>query len=231
MWLFMCLLFGFGFGVDTAFQFVGAGPAAGTLLLVGRGRPGTGDTADRAVAGLVQRVVRNLVDLDVGPDALLVPVRERVKLPDAVAVRPLQLRSRRAARRLVAADAGDPAVIRAERFQQGLDLADVAAAVRVRFPEIWTLALVLLGDRDHLGAPEREAVPLDEPVARLIALAKEELRVQLDHGDLEPELRDHVHEHGRLLLPRARQAELVAELLVAPAKEVLGGHRLEVELR
>src|SRR5438094_9346273 len=165
MWLVMCLLF--GFDVNATFELVRAGPAAGALLLVGRGRSGAGNAADRAIARLVQRVVRNLVDLDVGPDALLVPVRERVKLPDAVAVRPLRLRSRRAARRLVAADAGDPAVIRAERFQQGLDLADVAAAVRVRFPEIWALALVLLGDRDHLGAPEREPVPLDEPVARL----------------------------------------------------------------
>src|SRR5437588_8107202 len=154
------------FEVDAAFELVGAGPAAGALLLVRRGRPGAGDAADRAVAGLVQRVVGNLVDLDVGPDALLVPVRERVELPDPVAVRPLELRSRRAARRLVAADAGDPAVIRPQRLQQGLDLADVAAAVWVRFPEVRALALVLLGDRDHLGALEREPVTLDEPVAR-----------------------------------------------------------------
>src|SRR6266480_5182077 len=110
MWLVMCLLF--GFDVNATFELVRAGPAAGTLLLVGRGRPGTGDAADRAVAGLVQRVVRNLVDMDVGPDALLVPVGERVELPDVVAVRPLQLRRRRAARRLVSADAGDPALIR-----------------------------------------------------------------------------------------------------------------------
>src|SRR5882724_6523334 len=229
MWLVMCLLF--GFDVNATFELVRAGPAAGALLLVGRGRPGAGNAADRAIARLVQRVVRNLVDLDVGPDALLVPVGERVEFPDAVAVRPLQLRRRRAARRLVSADAGDPAVIRFERLQQWLDLADVAAAVRVAFPEIRALALVLLGDRDHLRALEREPVALDKPVARLVALAEEELRVQLDHGDVEPELRDHVHQHRRLLLPRACQAELVAELLVPPAKELLGRHRLEVELR
>src|SRR2546423_3453865 len=132
MWLVMCLLF--GFDVNATFELVRAGPAAGALLLVGRGRPGAGNAADRAIARLVQRVVRNLVDLDVGPDALLVPVGERVDLPDAVAVRPLQLRRRRAARRLVSADAGDPALIRFECLQQWLDLADVAAAVRVAFP-------------------------------------------------------------------------------------------------
>src|SRR5437667_7225107 len=229
MWSVMCLLF--RFDVDAAFQFVGAGPAAGALLLVGRGRPGAGDAADRAVAGLVQRVVRNLIHLDVGPDSLLVPVRERVELPDAVAIRPLQLRRRRATRRLVAADAGDPGLILVESFQQGLDLADVAAAVRVGLPEVRPLALVLLGDRDHLRALECESVTLDEPVARLVALAEEELRIQLDHGNVEAELADHVHEHGRLLLPGARQAELVAELLEAPAEQIFCGHGLEIDLR
>jgi hypothetical protein len=40
----------------------------------------------------VERVVGNLVDLDVGPDALLVPVGERVQLPDLEALGPLHLR-------------------------------------------------------------------------------------------------------------------------------------------
>src|SRR5689334_25129326 len=78
--------------VDAALELVGAGPSACALLLVGRGRPGAGNAADRPVPGLVQRVVGNLVDLDVGPDALLVPVGERMDLPDAVALRPLELR-------------------------------------------------------------------------------------------------------------------------------------------
>src|SRR6478735_12797624 len=144
----MCLLF--VFDVNAALELVRAGPAAGALLLVGRSRAGARDAADRAVPGFVQRVERNLVDLDVGPDALLVPVGERVELPDPVALRPLQLRGRGAARGLVAADAGDPGVVRAERFEQRLDLADMAAAIRVGFPEVRALALVLLGDGDHL---------------------------------------------------------------------------------
>src|SRR5438876_1716719 len=58
------------FDVDAALELVRASPAACALLLVGRGRPGAGDATDRAVAGLVQRVVRNLIHLDVGPDSL-----------------------------------------------------------------------------------------------------------------------------------------------------------------
>src|SRR5579885_3162091 len=129
-------LLALGFDVDAALELVRVGPAACALLLVRRRRPRAGDAADRAVAGVVERVVRDLVDDDVRPDALLVPVGDRVELPDAVALRPLQLRRPGAARRLVAADAGDPGVVGLERADQRLDLPDVAAAVGVALPEV-----------------------------------------------------------------------------------------------
>src|SRR5215207_2983862 len=130
----MCLLA--GFQVNAALELVRARPAAGALLLLRRDRPGAGDASDRAEADVVEVVVRNLVDPDVGPDALLVPVRERVQLPDLVALRPLHLRRGRAARRLVAPDAGDPGVVGLQRLQQRLDLADMTAAVGVAIPEV-----------------------------------------------------------------------------------------------
>src|SRR6266550_7387633 len=94
--------------MDAAFELVGAGPAAGALLFLGPGRARARDAADRAEADVVERVVRDLVDGDVGPDALLVPVGEGVQLPDVIALRPLHLRGGRAARRLVAAVPGVP---------------------------------------------------------------------------------------------------------------------------
>src|SRR3954469_21722733 len=97
--------------MDAALELVGSGPAAGAFLLLGRNRAGARNAADRPEADVVQRVVGNLVDRDVGPDALLVPVGERVQLPDLEAVRPLHLRRVGAARGLVAADAGDPGVV------------------------------------------------------------------------------------------------------------------------
>ena len=48
-----------------------------------------GHAADRRIARVVQRVVRNLVHVDVRLDAFCVPVHDRVDLPDAVALRPL----------------------------------------------------------------------------------------------------------------------------------------------
>src|SRR6266536_342737 len=167
--------------MDPALELVRARPAAGAFFLVRRDRPRAGDAADRAVAGLVQRVVGNLVDLDVGPDPLLVPVGERMNLPDTVALRPLQLRRALAARRLVSADARDPGLVGLERRQQRLALADVAAAVRVALPEVRTLLAVLLRDRQHRRRDELQAVALDEPIPRLVRLAEEELGVELDH--------------------------------------------------
>src|ERR1700686_871597 len=154
--------------VNPAFELVRAGPAAGALLLARRGRPGARNAADRAVAGLVQRVEGDLVDLGVGPAPPLVPVGERVQLPDAVALRPLQLRGGRAARRLVAPDSGDPPLVGPKRLEQRLDLADVAAAIGIGLPQVRPLAPVLLGDREHVRAAQLQSVPLDEPVAGLV---------------------------------------------------------------
>jgi hypothetical protein len=56
---------------------------------------------------------------------------------------------------------------------------------------------MLLGDGDHRRrGQERQAVALDEPVARLVGLPEEQLRVELDDRNVETELGDHVHEHG-----------------------------------
>src|SRR5215510_12828658 len=139
----MCLL-EWRLFVDPALELVRPGPAACPLLLVGCDRPRAGNAADRAVARLVQRVVGDLVHLDVRPDALLVPVRERVHLPDAVALRPLHLRRLGTTRRLVAADPGDPRVIRVESIEERLDLANLAATIGVALPQIRALPAVLL---------------------------------------------------------------------------------------
>src|SRR5207244_1359045 len=123
------------------------------------------------------------------------------ELPEAVALAPLgplRVGTRQA---LLAPDSGDPGGERLQRPLERLHLADVAAAVRIAFPEVRPFLPVLLGDREHLGPDQLEPVALDQPLTRLVRLAEEELRVELDHRYVEAELGDHVHEHGRLLLP------------------------------
>src|SRR5438105_4125251 len=210
--------------VDTALELVRAGPAARTLVLARPDGARAGNAPDGRIAPIVQRVVRNLVDVDVGVDALGVPVGERLDLENAVAIAPLDLLRTDSRRALLAPDARDPRVVAGERSFERLDLADVAAAVGVGLPEAV----------DRIDGSERaklQAVALDEPVAGLVRLREEHLRVELDDVDVEPELGDHVHEHGALALPGAGEAHPAAELGVRPAEDVLGGHGLEVEVR
>src|SRR5919202_2842706 len=111
--------------VNAALDLVRARPAARALVLAPEDGTRARDAADRRVAGVVQRVVRNLVDVDVRLYALRVPVDERLDLPDAVPLRPLDTLRVRARQRLLAADAGDPGVEALERALQRLDLPDV----------------------------------------------------------------------------------------------------------
>jgi hypothetical protein len=90
---------------------------------------------------------------------------------------------------------------------------------------------MLLGDRRNLRLDQLQGVLLDEAIARFVRLAEEEVRVELDGVHAEPEIGDHVHEHGRLLLPRAGQADTRPEEAMGPGDELLRLHRLEVDVR
>src|SRR3954462_11354651 len=77
--------------VDAALELVRAGPASRALVLAGHDGTRARDTTDGRVALVVQRVVGNLVDVDVRLHALRVPVDDGLDLPDAVALGPLDL--------------------------------------------------------------------------------------------------------------------------------------------
>ena len=91
--------------------------------LAGRDRAGARRAADRRVAAVVERVVRDVALADVVPDLLLRPLGERVELDDrAVVVVDLDLADVGARRPLVAAQAGDPRVERRQVLRQRLTL-------------------------------------------------------------------------------------------------------------
>src|SRR5438105_15704545 len=121
--------------VDTALELVRAGPAARTLVLARPDGARAGNAPDGRIAPIVERVVRDLVDVDVGVDALGVPVGERLDLPDPVALAPLHLLRAGAGRALLAPDAGDPGVVAGEGPLERLDLPDRAATIRIGLPE------------------------------------------------------------------------------------------------
>src|SRR5438132_14236437 len=138
-------------------------PAACPFVLAWRGRASARSAADRGVSTVVERVVRELVVADVVPDVCLRPGRQRSDLGDSLVfwiegndlgVRP--------SRRLLAAQAGDPGVVPAERSVERTRLSNIAA------------------QPPHLVCPVREvaAVRRDHPPPPI--------RGRGDHPDLAP---------------------------------------------
>src|ERR687887_915015 len=103
------------FRVYSALDLVGPAPAPRTLVLADDDRPRARDAADRRIARIVERVVRDLVHVDVRLDPLRVPIDDRLDLPDAVSRAPLDALRIRPGQRLFAANPGDPRVERRER--------------------------------------------------------------------------------------------------------------------
>src|SRR5262245_30802643 len=84
-----------GLPINAALAPVGSGPAAGTFAFALTGLRGAGHAPDRRVALVVKWVVRHVMLLDVVPDSLVVPVRERVQLPEPEPLVPAELGCRR----------------------------------------------------------------------------------------------------------------------------------------
>src|SRR4051794_24804134 len=97
--------------MQAAFGLVLARPAAVAAV------PGqrAGSAADRLVAPVVKRMVREIVLVDVRPDVAAGPRGERVELPDAASLVPLDRLGVGSGGRLLAPDAGDPGVRAGQR--------------------------------------------------------------------------------------------------------------------
>src|SRR5947209_7975086 len=86
-------------------------PASRAARLARCDRARAGRAADRRVAAVVERVIRDVALAHVVPHLVLGPLRERVQLDDrSVVVVDLDLADVRAARPLVASQPGDPRV-------------------------------------------------------------------------------------------------------------------------
>src|SRR5882757_6120551 len=96
--------------VDAALGLGDAGPAAVAKVAARAHRLRAVRAADRGVAAIVERVVREAVLMDVVPDVSLGPVGQRVQLPEAELLVPGELRGPGSGAGIRSADAGDPAV-------------------------------------------------------------------------------------------------------------------------
>src|SRR5581483_5464350 len=98
-------------------------------------------------------------------------------LPELVRSVPPELRRARARRRLVAADAGDPAVETGERSIERLDLGDREVQVGVRLPQVLpVLRRQLVGARPFEDL-DRRLVALLDLAPELVRLGEQVVRV------------------------------------------------------
>src|SRR5204862_4711712 len=153
--------------------------AAGSSILAGAGLRCAGHASDRRIALVVKWVVGHVVVLDVVPDSLVVPVRQRVQLPEPETLVPAELGCVCPGLRIDPADSRDPALGAVERLAHSLNLSDSAAGVRIAAPEVSAIPLLLRLESDSGEAVELDAVVPGERVARLVGFGKQELRVQI----------------------------------------------------
>src|SRR5579875_2662771 len=109
--------------VDAALGLVLASPTALAAVagLGARGAP------DRAVAPIVERVIRKVVAVDVAPDVMLRPVRQWIDFPDPAPLVHLQLGRVGARVRLLPTNPGDPGLDVPQRALERLYLGGAAA--------------------------------------------------------------------------------------------------------
>src|SRR5687768_8281634 len=106
--------------MDAALGLAKARPAAGALIGVGGHGLGARPASDALVAVVVELVVGQLVDVQIGPHVRLGPGGQRVDLDQAVGVVPFHDAGVGAVGGLVAADGGDPGVFEGQVFAQRL---------------------------------------------------------------------------------------------------------------
>src|SRR5690606_14296203 len=137
--------------VDAALGLVPAAPAARARVLAGLDRAGAGLAADRKIAFRLERMAREIVRLEIRVEVRLGPVAERVDLEPAIL--DLETRQVLAGDRLERLAARNPSIEILLGAPQRLDLADLAAAVRIPRPS--EAVLVLRGKRRRIGLDHR----------------------------------------------------------------------------
>ena len=207
--------------VDAAFGLARPGPAPAARVGPGLDPDRAGRAADRRVAVVDQRVDQHAVDRDVVVDLLLGPADDRVDLDHLPPVVPLHDLGLAAVAGLVPAHAGDPRVVVGQRPLQRLDLAQVAAQVRVAPVESGAELGVLLRDGARRGdvdqanrVHDRHGVPGADRLGEVVAGIEE------NHVDTGPDGRgqvdDHRIGHGR------GDADALPERVGRPADDLLG---------
>jgi hypothetical protein len=101
--------------MQPALRFRKAGPPAASGIFAGQDGPRAVRAPETGIALIVQGIVRNLVLLDVGPDLIVCPTRQRVKFDQRERRVPFNDFCLRPRERLFTTNACDPGLVRFER--------------------------------------------------------------------------------------------------------------------
>ncbi len=187
-------------------------------------RPGAGigarPAADRVVAAIVQRVVRDVVGRDVTPHVALGPVGQRVDLPQAVLAVPVELGRVGAIAGVLAAQPGHPGALAGQVIAQRAHLAQVAAAVGGLLPVTLHAQATDALDADVVARLQRRP--------RRARLGKQRAGVQGEHGHAGIGAHDQVEDHRGLLLKGGGDHQPRVEACDRLGDQLLGGEVLEV---
>ena len=116
----------FGFGI--------AGPAARTRVLPRFDGFRAGPAADAWITVIMQRVIGQVVRLDMLPYLVTRPLSQRIELDHLVGIIPFDKFCICPECRLVATDAGDPGVVVGEELPLRDHFTDLATGIRVAIP-------------------------------------------------------------------------------------------------
>src|SRR5690242_4745834 len=208
-------------GMNTALRLAGAGPAAAARVRALLDAARAGGAADGRVAVVDQGVHQDALLGDEVVHLLLRPADDRVDLDHLPPVVPLDDLGLAAVAGLVPAHAGDPGVVVLQRPLERLDLAQVAAQVRVAAEQPRAERGVLLldgarrGDVDQLDRVHRfHRVPGPDGLGEVVASVEEDhLYPRLDgRGEMD----DHRVGHRR------GDADALTERVHRPADHLFG---------
>jgi hypothetical protein len=114
-----------------AFNFVGPRPASGSRIFPGTDRAGARLATDARILPVMQRIVRNLMIMNISPDLFGVPESQGIQLEQPKPLIPLHHLRMGTGGGLFTPDSGDPSLVVFQHFFQRLNFAELTVRRRI----------------------------------------------------------------------------------------------------
>ncbi len=130
--------------MNATFRLGIARPAAGTWVFTGFHGLCTGPATNAGVTVIMQRIIGEVMGVDMFPHLVACPRGKRIELDHLVGIVPFHKPGIRTEGRLIAADTGDPGVVIGQELTLRNYLTDVATRIWVTLPQLIAVPKSLL---------------------------------------------------------------------------------------